>query len=244
MEVDEVAGHRSPILRAFAAARKAASRALTIARSSALLFALSAALRGAEAEGVGATAVWSPPTGFLDSVHRSCDALSGEAFGSCFVARLRDAGASEAAVAFARRTGNLGYLRKFRYDGIVSVAWAELPFRANENAACFLVNGLPPMIDVDDLSLLSRDTLDQNGSWAAIAKAYPKVAIFPGDRFGDGAVRPGPRPGGGQRFAVEYTLVDGCHACARVGVLRLGFDFDGEGKYLGLSVLSVTPQPR
>ena len=51
-----------------------------------------------------------------------------------------------------------------------------------------------------------------------------------------------PRPGGGQRFEVEYVLVDGCHACARLGTLRLGFDFDGEAKYVGVTVLAVHPK--
>ena len=192
---------------------------------------------------VGADAVWDPPAGFLAAVHAACDAR-GDGFGECFVGEMRRAGAPEAAVAFARQTGNLGYLRRFRSDGPVGIAWAALPFRANENSVCYLVNGRPPMIDVDDLSLLSGDALDQNGSWAAIAKAYPRVAIFPGDRSGDGAVRPTPRPAGGQRFEVEYALADGCHACARVGVLRLGFDFDPDGRYLGVRVLAVTPQAR
>ena len=74
-----------------------------------------------------------------------------------------------------------------------------------------------------------------------IATAHPKVAIFPGDRFGEGAVVATARYGGGQRFEVEYVLVDGCHACARLGTLRLGFDFDGQAKYLGVVVLAVHP---
>src|SRR5262245_25596689 len=105
---------------------------------------------------IGADAVWDPPAGFVAAVHAACDAR-GEAFGDCFSGEMRKAGASDAAVAFARKTGNLGYLRRFRADGPVAIAWAVLPFRANENSACYLVNGLPPMIGVDDLSLLSRD---------------------------------------------------------------------------------------
>jgi len=190
---------------------------------------------------VGVGALFSPPPGFLEATHRACDALTGDAFGECFVARMRASGASEAALAFTRRTGNQGYLRRFRDDGPVDVAWVELPFRANENSACDLVNGLPPTVDVDDLSLLSSEALAQSAGWAALEKAYPKIAIFPGDRFHDGAVVTVPRPGGGPRFEVEYALVDGCHACAHVGILRLAFDFDGGGRYLGVSVLAVSP---
>ena len=177
-------------------------------------------------------------------MHKACDGRSGDAPGECFVAAMKNAGASEAAVAFAGATGNQGYLRRYRDDGLMGVAWAELPFRANENSVCYLVNGLPPMVDVDDLSLVSPAALERNSNWAAVAKAHPNVAIFPGDRFDEKAIVAVPRPGGGLRFEVPYTLVDGCHACARLGVLRLGFDFDGEAKYLGVTVVSVDPTGR
>jgi hypothetical protein len=199
---------------------------------------------GAPPKPVGPGAVWSPPMGFLASVHAACDGKSGDEFGACFVDRMKAAGASPAVLDFARRTGNLGYLRRFRDDPLVGVAWAEFPFRANQNSVCFLVNGLPPWIDVDDLSLVSPAALEANADWVALAKANPKLAIFPGDRFGEDAIVAAPRRGGGERFAAEYALVDGCHACARLGVLRLGFDFDGEGKYLGVSVLAVLPGAR
>lgn len=207
---------------------------------------LAGVLAQAEAPGrpVGRSAVWSPPAGFLPATHAACDGKTGDAFGECFVAQMQRARAPEAAVAFARSTGNLGYLRRFRDDGLIGVAWADLPFRANENSVCFLVNGLPPMIDVDDLEILSPAALQRNADWAALAKAYPKLAIFPGDRFGDEAVVAAPRPGGGQRFAVDYALADGCHACARLGTLQLGFDFDGDAKYLGVVVLAVHPNAR
>jgi hypothetical protein len=209
-----------------------------------MLLAAALAEPDATTKPVGTGAVFSPPAGFVEAMHKACDGKSGDAFDECFVAQMQRAGASEAAVAFARRTGNQGYLRRFRNDGLVSVAWAEFPFRANENSVCYLVNGLPPMIDVDDLVLLSPAVLERNADWASLAQAHPKLAIFPGDRFHEGAVVATPRPGGGQRFEVEYALVDGCHACARLGVLRLGFDFDGEAKYLGVSVLAVRPTAR
>ena len=215
-----------------------------LARLGVVLLAAALSEPGAPPKPVGAGAVWSPPAGFLGAMHKTCDALSGDAFGECFVERMRDSGASEGAVEFARRIGNQGYLRRFRADGPVGVAWAELPFRANENSVCYLVNGLPPIIDVDDLSLLSPAALERNADWATLARAYPNVAIFPADGSDPGAVVAAPRPGGGQRFEVRYTLSDGCHACARIGVLQLGFDFDGEGKYLGLTVLAVRSTAR
>ena len=190
---------------------------------------------------VGPDAVWTPPDGFLAAMHKACDKRSGDAFGACFVARMEKAGASPAAVAFAHRTGNLGYLRQFRSTGIVAIACATYPFRANENGVCFLVNGEPPMLDVDDPKWIDTAVLMQNRDYAAIAKAYPKVAIFPGRRFGDTAAMPAQLHNGGQRFRVDYSLQDGCHACAHLGTMRMDFDFDADGKFAGTKVDAVRP---
>ena len=188
---------------------------------------------------IGADAVWSPPADFLSRFHSACDALGGPAFNDCFVEQMRKAGASTPALAFARRTGGLGYLRAFRKTGRVDVAYAEYPFRANENQVCLLVNGQPPWIDVDDAALLDREALAADRTYAVILKKYPKAALFPSER--GGPVLPGARrfKDGGLDFLVDYVLRDGCHACAGVGTVRFGFRFDGAGKFLGTSVASV-----
>ena len=189
---------------------------------------------------VGADAVWSPPDGFVAAMHRACDARSGEEFGACFVEEMGRAGASEAGVAFARRTGNQGWLKEFRTTGgPVDAGCAVYPFRANENAVCFLVNGAPPMLDVDDPKYLDRDALRRNPAYAGLLRAYPNLAVFPGPRAIDDGVDAHLLPEGGQFFRVTYVLVDGCHACARVGVLRLDFDFDAAGRFAGTRVASV-----
>ena len=188
---------------------------------------------------VGADALWVPPAGFLEAMHRSCDGRSGADFGACFVAAMEKAGAPPAAVAFARRTSDQVYLRQFRDAGLVDVACAEYPFRANENAVCFLVNGSPPMIDVDDPAYVERQTLLWNPVYAGLARTHPNLAVFPGRRSGEGAVAAGAVSNGGQRFRVEYSLTDGCHACARLGSLRMDFDFDVRGRFVGTKVASV-----
>jgi len=188
---------------------------------------------------VGSDAVWAPPEGFLAGMHAACDGGREGSFGACFVEQMTRAGAPAAVVAFARRTDDLGYLREFRDTGRVDVACAEYPFRANENSVCFLVNGEPPMIDVDDASRIDREALAYDATYAALRKKYPNLAIFPGRRTGDLAVRASTLRLGGQRFAVDYSLVDGCHACARVGSLRLGFDFDVAGRFIATRVLLV-----
>ncbi len=190
---------------------------------------------------VGPDAVWAPPADFRAAFQAACDSAAGD-MGACFLGQMEKAGASPAALDFARRTGSQGYLALFRDTGLVDVAYAEYPFRANENQVVFLVNGEPPMLDVDDTSRIGRAGLDANPSYAGLKKAFPKVTLFPGDRSDirlPRAVRR--RHGQGQRFVVVYELRDGCHACANLGYARVGLDFDTGGRFVGTEVEQVRP---
>lgn len=198
-----------------------------------LLLSIASAASGPDAAPapVGLDAVWAPAASFLPTLHAACDKGPPGRFGECFVAEMRKAGAPEPALAFARRTGNQGYLREFRDTGKVDVAYAEFPFRANENRVCYLVNGEPPMIDVDDLSRIRADALAENAQYAALFKRFPNLAIFPSTRFG---VAPAALnlKNGGQRFGLDFLLRDGCHACTVVGSMKVAYDFDVDGKFI------------
>jgi len=209
----------------------------------AILAAIITCLASGSSPPVGVDAVWTPPEGFLQKAHRDCDGRSGDASGSCFLSAMKSAGAPEAALAFARRTGNQGYLRLFRETGIVDIACAAFPFRANENDVCFLVNGSPPMIQVDDPKNWDEPALARNRGYDALRRRYPNLAIFPGDRGNSPAIREGARPSGGQEFAVEYFLQDGCHACARIASMRLAFDFDPTGRFEGSRLVTIRLLP-
>ncbi len=191
---------------------------------------------------IGPEAAWTPPADFRARFHAACDG-SGRGMGACFLAEMQKAGASPAALAFARRTGSQGYMTRFRAAGLVDVAYAEYPFRANENQLVFLVNGEPPMVDVDDVSRLRPAGLDANPAYADLRRAFPKVALFPGDRSNVRLPR-SPRRGAsrGQRFAVVYELRDGCHACAIVGEASIDFVFDSGGRFVGTEVEQVRPR--
>jgi hypothetical protein len=188
---------------------------------------------------IGPGAVWVPPEGFFAAMHKACDTRKGEAFSACFVARMEKAGAPAEAVEFTRRTGNMAFASEFRDTGIVDVACAQYPFRANENGACFLVNGQPPMVDVDDPKLMDLELLRWNRVYAGLVKTYPNLAIFPSRRSGELAVMSAPLRNGGQEFRADYSLRDGCRACARVGSLRMAYDFDVNGRYVGAQVSAV-----
>ena len=196
---------------------------------------------------IGAEAVWQPGMQFMQSVRLTCS-NAGSNYGDCLISQMPAAGAPPRAVAFSRllekeSDGQIGYMRDFRKTGRVDIAYVYYPIRANENQGCLLVNGSPPIIDVDDLKLLAEDSMKSDPSYAAMASANPDVDIFPGDRGGTTYPEVEVLPQGGQRFIVSYYLLKGCHACARLGTAKFAFDFDSAGKFLGTRFVRVRKLP-
>ncbi|HEY1261534.1 MAG TPA: hypothetical protein VGF34_19970 [Stellaceae bacterium] len=195
----------------------------------------------ASAMPVTAAAVWQPDAGFMTRFHAQCDARRGAAFNTCFVAAMRQAGASVAAIDFARRLDGEAYLQRLdRTSGRIAVAHVFYPFRANENDAWLLVNGTPALIDVDDHKFLALDALRAALPYREIERHFPNVSFWPGGR---GRAQPEIRMAG-QEIVVGYLLRDQCHACAIVGEVRFAFDFDHTGRFLGTRLMSVTPGQR
>jgi hypothetical protein len=193
------------------------------------------------ADRVTAAAVWRPAGGFIERFHRQCDGRSGKEFDACFSAVMAKAGASPAALAFTRRLDNEACLEALdETPGPVAVAHVFYPFRANENDAWLLVNGAPPLIDVDDRRYLDLAALRSAPAYAEIRHRYPNVSFWPGDRS-DRA--PQVRQNG-REFVVGYLLRDLCHACATIGHVRFAFEFDTAGKFLGTRLISIGAAPR
>lgn len=187
---------------------------------------------------IGPNALWGPGMSIMQSIQQDC-AVAGTQFGECFVNGMQKSGASPQAVAFARMTDNTGYMRDFRQTGRVSVAYVYFPFRANDNQGAYLVNGTPSMVDIDNQTLLAQNELAKDPTYAELAKKYPQITIFPGDRNGTNyLVAESSRYG--QRFIVPYNLRNQCHACEQLGVAKFAFNFDPGGKFLGTNLFSIT----
>jgi hypothetical protein len=194
---------------------------------------------GVSAPAVGKGAEWSTTMETIRVIHKECMEKNAPDFGKCFVDFMERAGASRQAVAFARSTGNTGYLAHFLKKGPVDLAYVQYPFRANENEGWLLVNGNPAMIDVDAVSDLPKSQLEGNPVYAKLKDSYPAVMLFGGDRALTRPPEMIDQPAKGQRFIVEYRLLNGCHACERVGSARFFFDFDAKGSFLGSTLLDV-----
>lgn len=188
---------------------------------------------------IDAHAVFAPSVTAMGHAREDCARLSQPQFGECFVNHMQAAGASPEAIAFMRRLQNDGYLRSFQVIGRVNIAYIFYPFRANENDACMFVNGTPALVDPDDYNLIPQDELTKNSTYKKLLKQHQKMLMFPGDRFGMKFIDVKHLSEGGLRFELPYELRDGCHACATVASVRMSFEFDGAGKFLGARIESV-----
>jgi hypothetical protein len=192
-----------------------------------------------QATGIGKESEWNATSETIRLIRQECSEKKAPDFGKCFVDFMGRAGASAQAVAFAKSAGNTGYLAHFFKMGRVDLAYVHYPFRANENDGWLLVNGDPAMIDVDALANLPKRQLEENPTYLRIREEFPNVMLFGGDRT---ITRPPEmimEPTKGQRFILEYRLLNGCHACERVGSARFAFDFDPNGKFLDSTLLDV-----
>lgn len=200
---------------------------------------------------INAAAVWQPPQDFLTNAHNTCDKQAGPAsFGECFINQMSAAGAPAGAVAFTRMLyrqsdGQVGIMTAFQDFGVVDAAQVLYPLRANDNYGLLLVNGEPPILDVDDLKKLDQSAMEQNGMFQSIKKKFPQTDIWPGDRSAkDLWPRTQPLPGGGTEFIVSYPLINGCHACDHVGLARFSWQFDANGKFLRTVYIPTPPPPK
>jgi hypothetical protein len=196
---------------------------------------------------IGASAVWQIPQTYLASAHAACDKSSST--GQCFIGQMAKAGASADAIAFTRELykqsrGDVGIMTGFQAIGPVDFAWITYPLRANTNNGLLMVNGKPPIVNVEDLKLLDRKGMEQSPQFQDLKGQFPSVDVWPGDR--DGKTWPNSQqgPDGGVQFVVSYPLLNGCHACASAGAAIFTWNFTAQGKYLGTTFIGLTPPPR
>jgi predicted secreted protein len=192
---------------------------------------------------IGREAIWTPGLDLVGAVRAACEAR--ETTPDCFLEEAGRAGAPPAALAFSRQLfaasgGQVGLLRHLGEEGRVSVARVEYPLRANEHQGVWLVNGAPAFVDVDDLVLLPRERLASDRIYAALARRYGNLSLWPGDRSSEAGLHATKIAGGGQRFTVAYVLRAGCRACDLVGTARFAFDFDANGTLTRVSLVSVS----
>jgi hypothetical protein len=185
--------------------------------------------------GFGPDAVWNPDTSAVRALHQCSPPTM-----TCVQGVMEQAGASEDAIAFYHLTG--WFLGDIQDTGVVQLGTVVNPWRANENSQPALLGGTPavvmPEIEIETANLAGSVQRDPN--YQAVAAAHPDAMFWGhGPRF-EGIDT---SPQDGPRFVFVYPVLDGCHACAVLAGVRLGFDFAPDGSYTGAHLLSVEPAP-
>jgi predicted secreted protein len=211
-----------------------------------LALATSATLTAAQSPAqapVSDLSVWRPSQSILAAIRTKCGAGNAADLQSCFLAEMKNQGASNESIAFAQSMSNSGqiYLNFFRKTGKVSVGYITYVFRANEMNGVVFLNGDPSPIDVDDPKYLTVDMLKQNPVYQQLAMQHPNISHWPGDRTNHLYPLMRDTDSGGQQALVRYLLKAGCHACANVGSARVAFNFDANGKLTGTKLMNVIP---
>jgi len=218
-----------------------------------LLLAISGCLPAVRAQNsqqkIGPSAVWKLPDALRMTIQKKCgEATQPPSFAECFINQMQAGGAPPQAVAFTRELykvsgGDVGIMYGFHKVGPVDIAWINYPLRANTNDGLLFVNGEPPILNVEDLKLLDQSAMQQDPQFQNTKAQFPNAGVWPGDR--DGTTWPNSQPGtnGGVQFTVGYPLINGCHACERVGFAMFNWNFDARGKFLGTTFVGMTPPP-
>jgi len=198
---------------------------------------------------ITAGSVWQMPATFLPAAHAACDkSPNPQAFIQCFIAQMSKAGAPPPAVAFTQTllkqsNGDFGIMSGFNAVGPVDVAFVTYPLRANTNNGLLFVNGTPKIVNAEDLNLLDQAGLQQSPQFQNTKAQFPKTSLWPGDR--DGATWPNANTNseGGKSFTLGYPMLNGCHACEKVGTAEFNWKFGPTGKFLGTVFMGMTPPP-
>lgn len=184
-----------------------------------------------------ATLRWSTAVVWSGDLN-SCRQGEAAATRDCLVKAMRAGGASADAVTAAEQlssAGELAFVTAWHEQQGIGVATVAYPFRANTNEGTRLIDAAGKRIDVDTVQW--DDTLRADPGVQAVLQAHPQAIPFaPAQAAGST-----PLDGGGVRMVYRTPLRE-CHACAEVGELRIGYDFDSKRQFVGQQVVpAATP---
>ena len=109
------------------------------------------------------------------------------------------------------------------------------------------MNGVPALINVDDLSILPKAEMEKDVRFKAFRHDHPtlQLTVMDEQRQPGSSPKIEPLGAGGSRFVVPYSLKEDCIGCAPVASANFGFDFDAAGQFLGVKFLTIfTPSPQ
>ena len=194
---------------------------------------------------IGDEAVWNAGKDDLRAIDQTCENSSAARYSECFIDQMGGYASSDA-VAFtqmlaSQKPQRLGYLTGMRESGIVDLGYVAYPGNTRPSRGWALMNGVPALINVDDLSLLPKAEMEKDAHFKALRNGHPTLQLAVSDE----QRQPGSSPQiealgeGGNRFVVPYSLKEDCTSCVPLARASFGFDFDAAGQFMGVKFLGI-----
>jgi hypothetical protein len=194
---------------------------------------------------IGEEAIWNAGPGDLSAIGQACKTTDAARYRDCFIEQMGEYASSDA-VAFtqmmaSQKSSHLGYLAGLREYGLVDLGYVLYPENENVHHGWALLNGVPALINLDDVTMLPKSAMEKDAQYTALRQSHPQMRLVVNDdqRKADSSPQIERLAGDGERFVVPYSLQDPCANCASLAQAIFGFDFDDAGKFVGIKFLRL-----
>jgi hypothetical protein len=190
-------------------------------------------------------AVWNAANDDLRAIDQACKNSSAAGYSECFIDQMGGYASSDA-IAFtqmlaSQKSPRLGYLADLREYGVVDLGYVVYPGNGNMHQGWTLVNGIPAMVNLDDVTILPKSAMEKDPQYIALRQSHRQIQLVVNDeqRKADASPQIERLPGEGERFVVPYSLQEPCAGCAPLAQASFGFDFNDAGKFVGIKFLRI-----
>lgn len=225
--------------------RKKLVAALAIAGVASLLTFLQVEANEETDDQISEEAVWNAGNDDLRAIDQACKDTSAAGYSECFIDQMGGYASSDA-VAFtqllaSQKPQRLGYLTGMRESGMVDLGYVAYPGNAQPSQGWALLNGIPAVINLDDVTVLPKSAMVKDAQYAALLSRHPQMQLVVNNnlRKADSSPQIERLSGEKERFVVPYSLQEPCAGCSPVAQATFGFDFNDAGKFLGIKFLRI-----
>jgi hypothetical protein len=199
---------------------------------------------------IGQEAVWNAADSDISAISQACKNNEGAGFRDCFIEQMGGYASSDA-VAFShllasQQSPRLGYLGGIRESGLVDLGYVVYPGNSELRQGWVLMNGVPALINLDDVAVLPKSDMEKDAQFAALRRSHPQMQLAVNDdqRKAESSPQIERMAEGCERFVIPYALQEPCAGCVPVAQASFGFDFNEAGNLLGIKFLRIeTVQP-
>src|SRR5438270_4831338 len=128
---------------------------------------------------IGEEAIWNAGPEDLGAIGQACKISDAARYRDCFIEQMGEYASSDA-VAFAQmmasqKSGRLGYLTGLREYGLVDLGYVAYPGNAHVNHGWVLLNGVPALVNLDDVTVLPKSALEKDAKYVEFRLNYLQI---------------------------------------------------------------------